>query len=378
MFRQNKRCFSLFFALFIAVSSYVNVFGQEPNIILSARVEENETTKEIIALLENYLRDPFTYPNAYWNSEEQDFLGSGFNLAGNMFQGMSVEDFNAVFDFYVLNLDRISAERYAIQVLVQSKNGLENGSSVWCILKLLVRKEKESFVLENNYLQETSSWQTKKMKYLEFVYPCGSFLSAKDAAAADGFAAELTSIFRSKIRKPLKYYVCTDVNQLGLLQNFSFYFAGYTTGVTKANKLIFSSKGAFHAHELVHLFLPENSNRNYIVEEGLAEFYGTKKQSVEDYRKNQEILVQEITVRNISVRSFFDGSELSFNFNFRYGLGSLICDFVSQELGDNGLRSLAMADTSNERKLLAALTAILAVGEQQFFQDFDGFVRSRN
>lgn len=352
----------------------VGVFAQEPNIILSARIQENNENLEIIELFKNYIKSPFNYPNSYWNADEQVSLGPGFNLGINMFQGLTSEDFLVLFDFYILNIEQIEKNSLSVNILVQSKNGLENGSSVWCILKLIVIKENGRLVFQNNYLTETKSWKSKKTKNLVFIYPPVYKLNEKEIKRADNFITELKKIFQNEGKTPLKYYLCPNIDHLGLLQNFSYYFAGITTGITKLNKFIMTTKGEFHAHEIVHLVLPQNANRNFMLEEGLAEYFGTKRIDPKNYSLNQQLIINEIITKKIPLAAFFDGTELSFDFNYRYGFGSLICDFIAQKYGNKGLVSIANADSSSNQKLLEVILKMYEIEANEFIKKFDEFI----
>ena len=71
-------------------------------------------------------------------------------------------------------------------------------------------------------------------------------------------------------------YVTSSIDDMGLLENFDYYFVGITYGKAPGNRILTAKGNEYYPHEFIHKLLPENKNRGYVIEEGLAMFLGTK------------------------------------------------------------------------------------------------------
>lgn len=354
------------------------------NVLISNKINllDNPDMSELVDIYKYYYEN---YENKVlikkvWNKNEVIEYGEAFDLGSNVFQGISAPDFILYFDFYFLEIIKLKERQYSAKVLIQSKNGLEDGSSVWCIQKISFINENNKWYLQNNIINETFNWKKKRVGNLIYKYPVDYKFDKNKAIQAKRFIKNLGNLLQIKENdKIYEYTIANSVEQLGLLQNFSYYFVGITTGVTLKNKYIMTTISEYHAHELVHLILLKNDLRNFIIEEGAAEYFGTKTQNIKKYQENQKQLINYIKQNKLSPSSFLSNNppNIKIEFNYKYALGSLLFEYILSKGGNKELISILASDTSNIGNLNKVLSFILNMKENDVFNSFDDFVLSK-
>lgn len=269
--------------LFVALGLYsqAQVDYEEVELQLSSRVDtSSDEVNSIIALYENYLNSSpeEIEDNPYWNSVEKDLYADFDFSRESMFKGIkSATRLCRAFKPFVMSVEPIG-EKYQIRVMFSSSKADPNfiGSKVWCIHKLNAVKENGKWVLENLMVELTKKWEAKTIGVIEYVYPPTHIFDDQEARQAEQFCQGIIDRFNPGYQSTFKYFVTSSVDDMGLLENFDYYFVGVTTGKARENMLMTSKGNEFYAHEIVHKLLPENSKRGYVIEEGMAEFLGTR------------------------------------------------------------------------------------------------------
>ncbi len=148
-------------------------------------------------------------------------------------------------------------------------------------------------------------------------------------------------------------------------------YAGFSTGYTSmADGSITTTKGPFHAHELVHLaFSTKNNTRNYLVEEGCAYYLGSRLYNAKSYQENMRKLCQDIVNKDTvySIANLINQSpKIPWNgYSYKYPFGALLCQMVYQKQGAAGLRELMFTDTYKTEELTQTLMNILGFNKKQ-------------
>jgi len=76
--------------------------------------------------------------------------------------------------------------------------------------------------------------------------------------------------FNPEFNKTFRFYITDCIDEMGILENFDFYFSGITTGKTREGMILSGKNDAYYPHEFIHKILPENKDRGYVIDEGLA------------------------------------------------------------------------------------------------------------
>lgn len=371
------KLFPLFFLFFCFTSC--NSPAQEPqkhdqepsplNIVVSNRVqmEQDANKAEILALYKKYLlSNPESIEkNPYWNTQEQEKYEQ-FNLSlPYLFQGFGAKMLSRYMDLYVMSIEPSGKERYTLRVQYQMKGGLQNGSSIWCIHQVDAIKENGKWVLQNFLVQKTEKWKQESIGNINYRFAPSYQFQTEKAQAAARFVDSLKTLFKLESSStPIDYYLVKNADELGELIGFDYFFVGYTAGITKAEMAsIYTSKGEYHAHELVHLVLhQEKVKRHFLIEEGIAEFLGSKLQNLDKYHKEREMLIHDLKNKEgFTISSILEGKMAYDGYNYKYAFGAAICELVYQEKGIEGLKKIINSNSSSNNELLNLIYSILEI-----------------
>jgi hypothetical protein len=205
----------------------------------------------------------------------------------------------------------------------------------------------------------SKKWISKKVGLIEYIFPPSHDFQISQVNLSIQFCNNIIKRFNPTYNSLFKYYVTHSVDDMGLLENFDYYFTGITTGKTRKN-MILSAKGKeYYPHEFVHQLLPHNKNRGYLIEEGLAVFLGTKMDS-----KEYESLLKKLAcdLKHSSDKINFTSlvsQKVVFNgYQTAYPAGAAICELVYKISGDKGLLQLMQADTSNYENIITTIVKI--------------------
>ena len=368
-----------FLCFFIFLTTYFAYAQDSLNFIISNRViwEEDTNKKEVFELYKNYFhsRPDSIYDNSFWNEAEkkQYFL---FDFAAvSIYNGLNDEMLKQYLDFYVLSIEKYDTDKYTIRVLIQFKGGLQSGSSVWCIHIVSAIKENNSWRLQNHFVKETANWKTYDFGLIQYHTSPDFKFNETDAKKAKDFIEEIVQLFDLEQNIEIDYYLAKDIDELGRLQGFDYYFTGITTGRTM-NNYIFSTFGEFYAHEFIHQLLKSEYKRNFILEEGLAEFLGTKKQFPEKYFNWIKNLVADIFAfsEDYSLENLFAHKATWRGYPYRYPFGALLCEVIYEKKGLTGIKALAYSNTEDD--LLEMVSDILEINQDEFEEVFLDFLNT--
>ncbi|HLS31936.1 MAG TPA: hypothetical protein VK021_13860 [Flavobacteriaceae bacterium] len=291
---------------------------------------------------------------------------------------MTTKKLFQVYPPLVMSIEPVG-NKYQIRVLFSSstQNPKYAGSKVWGIQKLNATKENKKWVLENLMVELTKKWSSKRMGLIKYSYPPNHKFNQQKALKAENFCNNFIERFNPSYNTPFRFYVTDNVDEMGLLENFDYYFAGITTGKSREN-MIFSALGnEYYPHEFVHQLLPENKNRSYLIEEGLAMYLGTKKKKL-DYDQLLNKLAFDLSENpdKINFKSVCS-QKVRFNgYQTAYPAGAAICEVVYNEKSDNGLLKLMEADTKNYAALVNSVCEITGFTEKEFKEHWHNVIKT--
>lgn len=364
-----------FVIILIFLGGLNHLFAQEKaneiSLLISSRVDTTSVdVKSIIRLYENYFKSnpDSIYDNPFWNNKEKELYKDFDFSRESIFQGgMSANSLFKYFSPFVMSVEPIG-EKYQIRVLFSSPttNPQYAGSKVWCIQKLNAIKEDGNWVFENLIVEISKNWSSKKMGFIEYIYPPNHQFDVEEAKLGQKFCTEIIQRFNPNFNGSLNYYVSSSIDDMGLLENFDYYFVGITTGKARES-MILSAKGNEHyPHEFVHKLLPQNPNRGHVIEEGLATFLGTK----EDQKEFSSIMSKLATdvkenSEKYNFKSVVSQSEMFNGYQTAYPAGAAICELIYNQLGDEGLIQLMHAKTEGFTEIIESACSITNLSEQE-------------
>lgn len=374
-------------AILIAILFTLNLFSQKEEnqlkLLVSSRVDTSKNvTKEVLRLYENYInsRPDSIYDNPYWNKIEKEMYKDFDFSRSSIFQGgiKPGQIFNA-YPPFVMSVEPLG-NKYQIRILFASSTTQPEyvGSKVWCIQKLNVIKEDTNWVLENLIVDLTNQWNNKTLGFVNYVYPPNFEFNEKNARKSEDFCDDIIKRFNPTYNKQFQFYITSSIDDMGLLENFDYYFVGASSGKAGKNKILSAKGNEFYPHEFIHILLPKNSNRNFIIEEGLAEFLGSKvdgdtydesmKKLALDIEENKKINFKSVASQRIR----FNGYQTA------YPTGAAICELIYSKKADEGLLKLMLADTSDYGKLLSSLSEITNLNEENIIKEWKKILKTYN
>ncbi len=370
----------LFLSLCLVLSSFIYAQQDTFNFVVSSRVnfEEDSTRTEILQLYKNYFNDSLnnTCDCPYWNKAEKSKYGCLYNLSsGGLFNGYTKDELKRIFDFYVLSIEKCSVNSYSIRAMMLTKGGLKyGGASVWCIHQVTAIKEDNEWRLQNNLVRETAKWGSYYTNKINYHFE--DTLNNSLALQAGHFVDSLRTVFNIENTDTLEYYVAKDVDMLGRLLGFDYFYSAYTTGVAGFN-FIMSTKGEFYAHELVHFALRNKFRKNFMIIEGIAEFYGTKRQNKERYYGDFTKLIKDILSKDYSISGLLAQNVKMNGYNYKYPFGALLCELVYEKKGLKGLKKILFSDTAEQEDLRNVLSETLAIKPKKLEKYIFDFAKSK-
>jgi hypothetical protein len=291
-----------------------------------------------------------------------------------MFQGgLTAAQLCGAYNPFVMSVEAVG-EKYQIRVMYSSSVPDPDfiGSKVWCIHKLNAVKENGNWVLENLMVELTKKWESKSVGVIDYVYPPAHSFNDDEARQAEQFCQDIIERFNPEYNSTFKYFVTSSVDDLGLLENFDYYFVGVTTGKAREHMLMTSKGNEFYPHEIVHKLLPVNSKRGYVIEEGMAEFLGTRvdKDEYEARMKNLAVILK-ITSEKINFESVVSQREAYDGFQTAYPAGAGICELVFNMKEDQGLSDLMYTDTSDYDNLIKSVCEITGLSLEALILEWE-------
>lgn len=338
---------------------------------ISSRVDTTKSNiKEIINLYENYLnsRPDSIYDNPYWNSiEKLEYEDFDFSRRSMYQGGMNAKQLTSIFTPFIMSIEPLG-EKYQIRVLFSSieTNPQYVGSKIWCIQKLNVINENGKFLFENLMVELSKIWTTKRVGHIDYIFPDTHTFNIEKAKLSEKFCNEIIRRFNPHYADTFKYYITNNIDEMGLLENFDYYFVGITTGKTRENMILTAKGSEYFPHEFVHKLLPQNPNRGKVIDEGLAVFLGTKT-NLKEYSELLAKLNYDLIHNNqkINFKSVIS-QEVRYNgYQIEYPAGAALCELIYNRTGDKGLLELMKGDSMDYESIISLAKSItgLTVGE---------------
>jgi len=364
------------FVLFMLTMS-CSICAQEDSTIIkllvSSRVDTtSEDINSIIKLYEDYYKSKpdSIYDNPYWNSKEKERYKDFDFSRSSIFQGgMTAETLFRYFSPFVMSVEPIgNGHKYQIRVLFSSPTTDPKyaGSKVWCIQKLNAVRENQKWVFENVAVELSKNWSTKQVGFITYIYPPTHDFDQREADKGKAFCNEIIERFNPSYQNGFEYYVTSSKDEMGLLENFDYYFVGITSGKAREAMILTSKGNEFYPHEFVHKLLPLNSNRGFVIEEGLATFLGTKEDTVA-YQELMQKLAQDLInhPEKINFQSVVSQTVRFNGYQTAYPAGAAICELVYNASGDEGIIQLMTANSMGFDNIIRTVSEITGLNREE-------------
>lgn len=362
----------------LSTSSELEFELERPDFIklqISSRVDTTNTeVKAILELYENYLnsKPDSIYDNPYWNEQEKlHFKDFDFSRV-SIYNGLNSQQLFSIYDPFVLSVEPIG-EKYQIRVLY-SNSATEPpyvGSKVWCIHKLNAIKEVGVWKLENVLIEHTKSWEVRELDFLKYVFPSDHSFDQKKASRAKQFCEDIINRYNPKFKDSFKFYLASDVDEMGMLENFDYYFSGITSGKAREGMILSSKGDEFYPHEFVHQTLPVNEERGIAIEEGLATFLGTK-QNIGEYLTLMKKLATDFERKDsFTMENILNNSTAWTGYSVVYPGGAVVCEVIFERKGDEGIKKLALGKTRTYNEIISLSEEILELNMDEVIKLFE-------
>ena len=350
-------------------------------LLISSRVDTSfKDVREIIALYEDYYksRPDSIHNNPYWNKKEKELYDDFDFSRVSIFQnGIDAQMLFKYYSPFVMSVEPRVDDKYQIRVLFSSgtTDPKYSGSKVWCIQKLNAFKENGAWVLENMIVELSKHWMSRKIGFIEYVYPSNHTFDSLEAVRGEKFCNEIIERFNPSFNETFKFFVTSNVDDMGKLENFDYSFVGISSGKAREGMILTAKGNEHYPHEFVHKLLPPNEKRGYIIEEGLASFLGTKDSEIE-YEVLMSKLAKDLS-ENLGLVNFKSVVSQSIPFNgyqTAYPGGAGICELVYAKCGDKGLIDLLNADTRTFDGIMSTVCSITNLTEGEIEAEWNEII----
>jgi hypothetical protein len=286
---------------------------------------------------------------------------------------MNSEKLFQIFSPFVMSVEPIG-EKYQIRVLFASPttDPMYSGSKVWCIQKLNATREGESWVLENLIVELSKNWVSQEIGVITYIHSPSHQFDFEEAKRAKEFCSEITHRFNPDFNDSFEYYVTSSIDDMGMLENFDYYFVGITKGKAREGMILTAKGSEFYPHELIHKLMITNPERGDLIEEGLATYLGTK-QDLEEYGTLMNKLASDLNVKSekINFKSVISQTVKFNGYQTAYPAGAGICELVHEKKGDEGLIELLKANTQSYQQIINIVSSITKLTESEIEQEWE-------
>jgi len=366
------------FVLFISVNTYGQIKPDNIEIDISGRVDTtNSDVRQIYNLFKTYLqtRPDSIRVNPSWNVSEQNrglkgnvalFYTPFYNL------GADPQTIFSIWKPFILSIEPKSKEKYLLRVALIKKEN--EPDKILTIINVNAVYENDKWVLQNTISDVIENWKTKQYKYLKYYYPSGYPFNGKLAEKSITYCDSIAKILNINSVDNFSYFICDNTDHMGQLFGYEFYYLNYTTGLTiKWRNEIYSSKNSeFYPHEFMHMLFTSlnNDSINYILEEGLACFFGelgTEKYTTQILRLAKDYLSNK---PKYTIDNLFNNSATWNGYQTAYPTGSILAEIIFEKSGYDGLRKLIQSNTEKDSDIYIAIRQITKLNKVQLEKEF--------
>ena len=368
-------CYSDNETLPVTVGGTIQEASEKIELQISARVDTSQIeVREVLELYENYInsKPDVISDNPFWNNKEKDQYKDFDFSRKTLYNGMNSEQVFRIYKPFVLSVE-LKKDKYQIRVMY-SNNTTEPpyiGSKVWCIHKLNAIREGGEWKLENLAVGKTKNWNKKKVGFIEFIYSNEHEFNEAQARKSFAFCNEIVDTYNPNFNSSFKYYLASDIDEMGELENFDYYFVGITTGKSREKMIVSSIGSEFYPHEFIHQLLPQNKSRGYVIEEGLATFLGTK-ENLHEYKQIMHKLAKDFNKReSYSLKNILNNRTKWNGYPTAYSGGALICEVIYSRKGEAGINEFARGKTGDYDEIIDLTKNIMEMSEAEVVELID-------
>ncbi len=329
----------------------------------------NPEIKPILELYKNYLESnpDSIYDNPYWNSREKE-LYHDFDFSRNsIFKGEGSWTPKVLYKLFKPQI--LKVEKRDSCYLIQSLLYWEGADSVWqkynpiAITRVYAIKEHNEWKLANAIFIDTKNWLQNKARYVTYHFINQELFNDSLAKNADFFCDSLIKRFKFQQPKPIEFYIVKGGHEVGQLLGYDHYIYGYAEGKAINNVIISGSFKANYLHELVHQLMPKNSERNWLVNEGIPVWLAGSMGKV--YKE----LAYEYAKDFLKVDSANFEWAMECHINC-YPFFGLVIDLIHDKVGDEGLKHLMLAKTKTDEELYEAIFQLTGWRKEMLWEKF--------
>lgn len=333
----------------------------------------NVVIKEILEAYKNYYWEEKNIKK--WNKYEAEKY-QAYDLGYQHIVTNVIKDYEKYYEIFIMSIDSIyDSNKYQIKALLSHKNGLSGeGFLISIIHKITAFYEDGKVVFENNAVEMIKDWENTTYGNIDYTYHPSYNFDENLAKNANRFIDSIRTVLKLPLlSEPIEYVLARDFDEFANLQGFEYYSFVFTTGITAIrDNRIMTTKGPFHAHELVHLAVTDYK-LTFILHEGSADYLGTRLTEWDFYIQKMNLFKDYLKSSDEEMRYYFEGP---LSRNYKYSLGAYLCEYIVKNHGIDKLIYLLELDTDTDNTLLENIAKTTGLSEDKFLIDFESFIFS--
>jgi hypothetical protein len=372
----NKYLISLFFLLLIQ-----NISAQVKPIDIYINHKRIDTTNSIHKEIVNNYSEYFTcdttgkYKFKHWNQREIDNWTYDISRQHILFN--YIRGSEKYVELTLVSLDKIGINKYLLKSMVTCKT-CKPENRVFAIHNVVFIKENNNWVMENYINHYKRNWKHKPTKYFDYHFSDEYQINQSKIDSANIFIESVYHKMNFPIpEKKIEYIIANDFDEFSKLHGFDYFSFQFTTGTTAAYRgSITTMIGPFHAHEIVHLAL-KGKKVNYILNEGFADYLGSKIQFPKRYSSNLKSFKKYLKDNpDIDLLEVFKGNVQIpwLGFSYKYVLGAWLCEYIVDKYGFETLKQIINLNTWKIENLFEAISAKTNTVHKVFMKEFRRFI----
>lgn len=320
---------------------------------------------EIFAVWHAYLADrpDSLHSSTYWLAEEQERFPD-FDLTRQwIYRGATWFTWMRV---TVLDIAPAASreDEYVIRTLFAVVDPQDDAIRPFGLARVYAVQENDRWALANALFRRTDGWQVAHVGPITYVYPPSYAFDHGRAEKAAAFVDSLATSFAVPALRNIDYYVARSSGELSWIIGLDYAIPGTTGRTYAANRLVLSTLGEFHAHELVHVVLepiaPAASAPGFLVG-GVATWLGGA------MGKTFPEVMQEFAVRVASDTALTLDAVIHGRPEATGALrqvGAVLCQLAYERAGTEGVKELLATGRSGD-EILATLERVLGVSSTE-------------
>lgn len=235
----------------------------------------------------------------------------------------------------------------------------------------IVEKDGELF-LDNSIYYEKHKFVLYKTSNIDFYISPYKKVSKRELESASEVIDSLYNVLvtRNK-KKKIQAYVCSNIEEMNIIANMTKYY-GRQGGFAnpEANFAAYMYENPVHMHEFVHLLLDFHQENNFILEEGIATFFGGLNPQ-QSYHQGK-IKVQEcVENSSCNIEDLISNRD---DLTLNYSMWGILCEYIINTLGKEILFDLLYDKSIHDKNLISNICDLNKITKEQLIKELRNLI----